>query len=79
MLRGRAARASAALAGVLLSYLKVAISSPGCESGLRVLLSYLKVAIFKPQLPTSRTTFVLKSCDLRALAAKVDFAYYFCT
>ena len=41
------------------------------SSGLCALLSYLKVAIFKPQLRklTSRTTFVLKSCDFRALAA----------
>ena len=46
-------------------------------SGLRVLLSYLKVAIFEPQL--RKWTFVLKSCDFGAAAAKVDFAYYFRT
>ena len=49
--------------------------------GLLGLLSYLKVAIFEPQLRnwTSRTTFVVKSCDFRAPATKVDFAYYFRT
>ena len=58
---------------------KSRFSSPSCESGLCVLLSYLKVAIFKPRLRkwTLRTTFVLKSCDFQAPAAKVDFAYYF--
>ena len=68
---------------VLLSYLKVAIfyffrteklrfSNPSCQSTLRVLLSYSKIAIFEPELPehTSRTTFVLKSCDFRARAAQ---------
>ena len=30
-------------------------------------------------LSTARTTFVLKRCDFRAPAAKVDFAYYFGT
>ena len=38
-----------------------------------MLLSYLKVAIFEPRLRT-RTTFVLKSCDFQAPAAKVDLA-----
>ena len=60
---------------------KSRFSSPSCESGLCVLLSYLKVAIFKPRLRkwTLRTTFVLKSCDFQAPAAKVDFAYCFRT
>ena len=50
------------------------------RSGLRVLLSCLRVAMFEPRLRkwTSRSTFVLKSCDFGA-AAKVDFAYYFRT
>ena len=44
-------------------------------------ISYLrlKVAIFKPRKLTLHTTFVVKSCDFRALAAKVDFTYYFRT
>ena len=60
---------------------KSRFSSPSCESELCVLLSYLKVVIFKPRLRkwTLRTTFVLKSCDFQAPAAKVDFACYFRT
>ena len=39
------------------------------------------VAIFQPELPEciSRATFVLKSCDCRARAARVHFAHYFRT
>ena len=53
---------------------KSRFSSPSCESGLCVLLSYLKVAIFKPRLRkwTLRTTFVLKSCDFQAPAARTS-------
>ena len=61
----------------LLSYLKVA--SPSYQSTLRALFSYSKIV--NPELAEciSRTTFVLKSCDFPARAARVHFAYYFRT
>ena len=64
---------------VLLSYLKAA--SPSYQSTLRALLSCSKIAICKPELAEciSRTTFVLKSCDFPAGAARVHFAHYFRT
>ena len=52
---------------------------------------HLKAAIFKPRKLTSRTTFVLKSCDWTSritfvfkshdfpAAAEMDFTYYFRT
>ena len=71
---------------------KLRYSSRSCGIVLRVQLSCLKVAIFQQELRkctsrskvapelrqfTSRTTFVLKSYDFPAGAAKVYFAYYF--
>ena len=59
-----------------LSYLKVAIFQPELRKLLCVLLWYSKVAIFQPELRkfTSRTTFVLRSCEFPAGAAKVYVA-----
>ena len=48
---------------------------------LPVLDLYYKVAIFELEMRkcTSRTRFVLQSCDFRAGAAEVFFAYWTCT
>ena len=61
-------------------YTAAAILSCGCESVLRVHLCY-KVAVFELELRkcTSRATLVPQSCDFRAGAAEVYFAYYTCT
>ena len=61
--RARSSRPRAALAGVLLSYLKVAILEPQLRKWTSRTTFVLKnVAILEPQLRkwTSRTTFVLK-------------------
>ena len=47
---------------------------PELWSALRVLLLHLKLASFQPEL---RDTFVPRSCEFRAGAAGVHFAYYF--
>ena len=57
--------------------LALRFSSWSCGSVLRVLDLYYKVAIFELELRkfTSRTRRVLRSCDFRAGAAEVYFAY----
>ena len=56
---------------------KLRCSSWSCGSVLRVLDLYYKVAIFELELRkcTSRTRLALQSCDFRAGAAEVYFAY----
>ena len=56
---------------------KLRFSSWSCGSVLRVLDLYYKVAIFELELRkcTSCTRLVLQSCDFRAEAAEVYFAY----
>ena len=56
---------------------KLRFSSWCCGSVLRVLDLYYKVAIFELEMRkcTSRNTLVLQSCDFRAGAAEVYFAY----
>ena len=57
---------------------KLRFASWSCGSVLCVLHSYYKVAIFELELRkcTLRTTLLLQSCDFRAGAAEVYFAYY---
>ena len=56
---------------------KLRFSSWSCGSVLRVLDLYYKVAIFELELRkcTSLTRLVLQSCDFRAGAAELYFAY----
>ena len=56
---------------------KLRFSIWSCESVLRVLDLYYKVAIFELELRKcpSRTRLVLQSCDFRAGAMEVYFAY----
>ena len=53
---------------------KLRFSSRSCESLRRVMLSNFKVTIFQPELRkcTSRTTFVLKSCDFQPELQTID-------
>ena len=56
---------------------KLRFSSWSCGSILRVLDLYYTVAIFELEMRkcTSRTRLVLQSCEFRAGAAEVHFAY----
>ena len=64
---------------VLLLYLKLRFCKPELWSALRLLLLYLKLASFQPELRecTPQSTFAPRSCEFRAGAAGVHFAYYF--
>ena len=63
----------------VLLYLKRANFSRSCGSALRPLLLYLQFAISQPRLwqCSSRTTLVLKTCDLSAGAAGARFSHHF--